>query len=81
MSSDGLFLRQAKLGDGERWFGLIGQRAIQRGSFDSVTQLVHTEAFIAPCNASTSPFIRAATAESVFDKLERLSARICGTQH
>ena len=66
----------------ERWFGLISQRAIKRGSFDSVTQLVHTiEAFIAQYNASTSPFIRVATAESIFDKLERPSARICGTRH
>ena len=66
----------------ERWFGLISQRAIKRGSFDSVAQLVHTiEAFVAQYNASTSPFIWVATAESIFDKLERLSARICGTQH
>ena len=62
----------------ERWFGLISQRAIKRGSFDSVAQLVKTiEAFI----ASTSPFIWVATAESIFGKLERLSAPICGTPH
>ena len=66
----------------ERWFGLISQRAIKRGSFDSVAQLVHTiNAFTAQYNAATSPFIWVATAESIFDKLERLSARICGTQH
>jgi len=66
----------------ERWFGLISQRAIKRGSFDSVAQLVKTiESFIAQYNASSSPFIWVATAESIFDKLERLSARICGTGH
>ena len=66
----------------ERWFGLISHRAIKRGSFDSVAQLVKTiEAFIAHHNASTSPFIWVATAESIFGKLERLSARICGTSH
>ena len=66
----------------ERWFGLISQRAIKRGSFDSVAQLVETiESFIAQYNASSSPFIWVATAESIFDKLERLSARICGTRH
>ena len=66
----------------ERWFGLISQRAIKRGSFDSVAQLVKTiEAFIAHHNASSSPFIWVATAESIFGKLERLSARICGTSH
>ena len=64
----------------ERWFGLISQRAIKRGSFDSVAQLVKTiEAFIANHNASASPFVWVATAESIFGKLERLSARICGT--
>ena len=64
----------------ERWFGLISQRAIKRGSFDSVAQLVKTiEGFIANHNASASPFIWVATAESIFGKLERLSARICGT--
>ena len=66
----------------ERWFGLISQRAIKRGSFDSVAQLVKTiETFIEKYNASSSPFIWVATAESIFDKLERLSARICGTEH
>jgi transposase len=66
----------------ERWFGLISQRAIKRGSFDSVAQLVKTiETFIERYNASSSPFVWVATAESIFAKLERLSARICGTQH
>ena len=66
----------------ERWFGLISQRAIKRGSFDSVAQLVKTiETFIERYNASCSPFIWVATAESIFAKLERLSARICGTEH
>ena len=66
----------------ERWFGLISQRAIKRGSFDSVPQLVRTiEAFIDPPNASASPFVWVATADSIFQKLEPLSARVCGTQH
>ena len=56
--------------------------SIKRGSFDSVAQLVETiESFIAQYNASSSPFIWVATAESIFAKLERLSARICGTGH
>ena len=66
----------------ERWFGLISQRAIKRGSFNSVAQLVQTiEAFIAHYNASSAPFVWVATADSIFAKLERLSARISGTQH
>ena len=60
----------------ERWFSLISQRAIKR--VDSVAQLVKAiEAFIANHNAS--PFVWAATAESIFSKLEHLSARSCGT--
>ena len=48
----------------------------------AAAQLVETiEAFIAQYNASTSPFVWVATAESIFNKLERLSARICGTEH
>ena len=66
----------------ERWFGLISQRAIKRGSFDSVPQLITTiETFIARYNESASPFVWVATAESIFNKLERLSSRICGTPH
>ena len=34
-----------------------------------------------PCPADTDRFIWVATAESIFGKLERLSARICGTSH
>ena len=66
----------------ERWFGLISQRAINRGSFNSVAQLVKTiDSFIAQYNASASPFIWVATAESILDKLQRLSARLCGAEN
>ncbi len=62
-----------------RWLGFISQRAIRRGSFDSMRQTI--DAFIERHNASTSAFVWVATAESIFARLERLSARICGTQH
>ena len=66
----------------ERWFGLISQRAIKRGSFDSVPQPVRTiEAFIEQHNASAAPFVWVATADSIFQKLQRLSARIRGRRH
>ena len=70
------------LNDVERCLGLISQRAIKRDSSDSVAQLIRTvEAFIAHHNASISLLIWVATVESIFGKLERLSARICGTEH
>ena len=42
----------------ERWFGLLSQRAIKRGSFGSVADLVHKiQAFIDAYNASATPFV------------------------
>ena len=64
----------------ERWFGLISQRAIKRGSFDSVAEPVRTiEDFIEGHNETASPFVWVATADSILEKLGRLSKRICGT--
>ncbi len=66
----------------ERWFGLITQRAVRRGTFRNVGQLVDTiSEFITHHNAGANPFIWVATAESIYEKLERLSTRICGTEH
>jgi len=66
----------------ERWFGHISQQAIKRGSFNSVSHLVKTiDAFIKNYNEKASPFVWVATADSIFAKLERLIARISGTEH
>jgi putative transposase len=66
----------------ERWFGLITQRAIRRGSFSSVADLRHQiERFVADWNQHPTPFVWTATAESILAKLERLGKVICGTQH
>lgn len=66
----------------ERWFAVISQRAIKRGSFDSFPDLVRTiESFIADYNETAAPFVWVATADSILGKLERLSTRICGTEH
>jgi len=66
----------------ERWFGLITQCALRRTSFRSVKQLVDTIShFIKHHNAAATPFIWVATTESIYEKLERLSTRICGTEH
>ena len=66
----------------ERWFGLISQRAIKRGSFTSVTDLVRRiHEFTREYNKDASPFVWAATAESILAKIERLSTRICDSRH
>ena len=66
----------------ERWFGLISQRAIKRGSFRSVKELVgQITEFTDRYNKTSTPFVWVATAQSILDKVERLSTRINGTLH
>jgi transposase len=66
----------------ERWFGLITQQAIRRGSFSSVKELVRKiDHFVEHYNAHTRPFVWTATAESILAKVERLCAYISGTAH
>ena len=66
----------------ERFFGLITDKAIRRGSFKSVRQLVkRIDQFVENYNAKCRPFRWTATAESILEKLERLCSRISGTGH
>lgn len=66
----------------ERWFGLITQRAIRRGSFDSVPDLKRKiNDFVEHYNQHPTPFMWTATADSILAKLERLGKVICGTSH
>jgi putative transposase len=66
----------------ERWFGHITQRAIRRGSFRTVRELVRRiESFVTPYNTSARPFAWTATSESILAKLERLLQAISGTGH
>lgn len=66
----------------ERWFGLITQRAIRRGSFRKVRDLVdRIERFVASYNRTACPFRWTATADSILAKLERLMKKISGTGH
>ena len=47
----------------ERWFGLITQQAIRRGSFPNVKELISKiNSFVEHYNAKTSPFAWVATA-------------------
>ena len=66
----------------ERWFGLITQKAIRRGSFSSVRQLTRKiNAFVDKYNAQASPFAWVATADSILGKIKRLCPLISGPGH
>jgi transposase len=66
----------------ERWFALITQRAIRRGSFRSVRELVQRiDTFVTRYRATACPFVWTATADSILAKLARLAKAINGTRH
>jgi len=66
----------------EMWFNLITQRAIRRGAFRSVKQLVEKiEHFVRQHNRSARPFTWVATADSILEKICRLCNVISGTAH
>ncbi len=66
----------------ERWFGLITQQAIRRGSFRSVGELVQKiDAYVAHYNLHKRPFVWTATADSILAKIQRLCKFINGTLH
>jgi transposase len=65
----------------ERWFGLITQRAIRRGSFRSTKELVsRIDHFVQTYNHECRPFCWTATADSILAKIERLCKSISGTR-
>jgi putative transposase len=66
----------------ERFFALITDKAIRRGSFTSVKQLVQRiDQFVTHHNTNSQPFRWTATADSILEKLHRLCSRISGTAH
>jgi putative transposase len=66
----------------ERFFGHITDRAIRRGSFHSVRDLIaKIDHFITHYNQTCQPFVWTATADSILAKLQRLCSRINGTPH
>ena len=66
----------------ERWFGLITQRAIRRGSFRTVRELIRRiDTFITHYNSTAGPFAWTATADSILAIVERLAKAINGTSH
>ncbi|MCK4283223.1 MAG: IS630 family transposase, partial [Candidatus Brocadiae bacterium] len=66
----------------EIWFNIITQRAIRRGTFRSVRQLIEKIGlFVEHYNANTRPFVWTATADSILQKIKRLCEYISGTGH
>ncbi|WP_454742122.1 IS630 family transposase [Cupriavidus necator] len=66
----------------ERFFSIITGKAIRRGSFTSVKELVQKiYHFVAHYNQNCMPFNWTATADSILAKLNRLCERISGTGH
>lgn len=64
----------------ERWFGIITQQAIRRGSFKSTKELVSKiETFVSHYNQHTRPFVWTATAESILEKVEKICKFISGS--
>ncbi len=66
----------------EIWLRIITQKAIRRGTFGTVKELVaKIEYFVRTYNAQASPFIWTATADSILKKIERLCEHVSGTPH
>ncbi len=66
----------------ERWFALLTQRQIRRGSFVSAKELIaKIEAFVHAYNDAARPFAWTATSQAILGKIERLCKAINGTEH
>ena len=61
----------------ERWFGELTQKAVRRGAFASVPDLVQTiEEFLAAWNENPRPFVWTAKLEDILKKIERARAKL-----
>ena len=61
----------------ERWFGELTQKAVRRGVFLSVPDLVQAiEAFLAAWNEDPHPFVWTAKLEEILKKIERARAKL-----
>jgi len=66
----------------ERFFGLITEKAIRRGSFGNVKELVgRIDHLVTPYNKHRRPFVWTATANSTLRKARKTFLRISGTRH
>ncbi len=65
----------------ERWFGLITDKMIRRGTFHSVDELEHAiYAWLANWNDAPKPFVWKATADVILEKVRRCK-ELNGTAH
>lgn len=61
----------------ERWFGELTEKAVRRGAFVSVPDLVQAiEAFLAAWNADPQPFVWTAKLEEILQKIDRARAKL-----
>jgi putative transposase len=61
----------------EIWFNRITQKAIRRGTFRSVKELIEKiDQYVQNSNRHPHPFVWTATADSIFAKVQRLCERI-----
>ena len=66
----------------ERWFALISEKAIKRGSCKSERSLIHRiHKFKRHYNKTAAPFVWAATSESIPRKIERPCTRLSDSPH
>jgi putative transposase len=66
----------------ERFFRLITDKVIRRGSFSPVKDLTNKiDHFVASYNGNCKPFTWTASADSMLDKLNRLCLRFSETAH
>ena len=66
----------------EIWFNIITQKAIRRGTFRSVKDLVSKiDQFVNHYNKETQPIVWTATADSILEKIKRLCQCISETRH
>jgi hypothetical protein len=66
----------------ERWFAIISQRAIRRGSFRNVRELKQKiEQFIERYNRDPRPFKWTAAADSILAKVTKIRKLISGALH
>src|SRR3989441_3480097 len=61
----------------ERWFGELTRKAVRRGAFVSVPDLIQAiEAFLAAWNENPNPFIWTAKVDAIIEKIERARSKL-----